>query len=113
VTGKRLRLPLLLPLLLPSLLAQAAGPPEAERAKFGHGLLDRLANTPLPFTSPDSAIGIDVQPKLADFVDRRYVRLPIELTYGFTRDFEGSVGIVPYFENPLDSDPRSSDGYLT
>lgn len=114
-TMLRRRLPLLLLSLVPIFAsrAQSPDPEDPESRKFGHGFLDRIANTPLPFTSPDSAIEIDIQPKLGDFIDHPYVRLPVEATYGFTEDLEGSVGLIPYFENPFDSEPVSSDGYVT
>lgn len=91
----------------------AEEPPIPEREKFGYDFASRLADTPLPFTNDDSALSVDLQPKLEDFLNEPYVRLPIEITYSSTAKREINLGFIPYFENPFSGDPESSDGYLT
>ncbi|MBD5781703.1 hypothetical protein IEN85_19540 [Pelagicoccus sp. NFK12] len=84
-----------------------------EEKKFGHSFVDSISRAPLPFTGQDSDFSIDIKPKLGDVVHERYIRLPMELEYSFTNKREGKIGLTPYFSNPFDSDPVSSDGYLT
>ncbi|MDQ8201553.1 hypothetical protein [Pelagicoccus sp. SDUM812003] len=84
-----------------------------EEKKIGYRFLDTVSKAPLPFTGKDSDFSIDINPKLGDVAHERYIRLPVELEYSFTNKREGKIGIIPYFSNPLDDDPVSSDGYLT
>lgn len=84
-----------------------------DEKKIGYGFIDTISKAPLPFTGRDSDFSIDIKPKLGDIVHERYIRLPMELEYSFTNKREGKIGIIPYFANPFDSDPLSSNGYLT
>ncbi|WP_309023292.1 hypothetical protein [Pelagicoccus sp. SDUM812002] len=84
-----------------------------EEKKIGYQFVDSISKTPLPFTGKDSDFSIDINPKLGDIIHESYIRLPMELEYGFTDKREGMIGIIPYFLNPFDSEPVSSDGYLT
>lgn len=84
-----------------------------EEKKIGSGFIDTISKAPLPFTGRDSDFSIDIKPKLGDIAHERYIRLPMQLEYSFTNKREGKIGIIPYFSNPFDSAPQSSDGYLT
>lgn len=105
--------PILSLLLLTAGQAQTEEQTDPESGKFGHSFLNKLADTPLPFTGDDSDLSIDIRPKLGDIIHEPYIRLPIELTYSFTNKREGSFGIIPFFKNPMDSEPLSSNGYVT
>lgn len=82
------------------------------KGKLGSDFLDMMANAPLPFTGEDSELSIDIRPKFGDMIHEPYIRLPIELNYGFTRKREGHIGFIPFFNNPFDSEPESSLGYF-
>ncbi|MCH6258144.1 transporter [Puniceicoccaceae bacterium K14] len=74
---------------------------------------DNLFATELPFIGPNTVWEFDISPKFGDVIDDPYIRLPLEATYGFSETLEASLGYTPYLENPFDSDPVHSDGYLS
>ena len=84
---------------------------EAER-ESKRRFYDALFDSELPFTNPDSSWELQIKPKLGDVDDEPFIRLPMELRYGFTEQREGLIGYTPYLSNPFQSDAVSSWGYL-
>ncbi|MBC2606134.1 hypothetical protein [Pelagicoccus albus] len=96
-----------------ALLCSASSLRAGENSPFGTDFIQTFSGTELPFTQNNSELNIEIRPKIGDLLDEPFIRLPIELEYGFTPKLEGSIGVIPFLENPFHGDRASSDGYFT
>jgi len=81
----------------------AASPPATatDRVRERVLRLTEFFDTMLPGTLEEHNMTLHFTPKFSDFRDRPFIRYPLELRYGATRNLEISGGITPFGPNPI------------
>jgi len=75
------------------------------------GMRDRLLrisdlfDTSLPGTVGRRNVALYFMPRMADFRDREYIRLPFDARYGVGDQWEVTGGIAPFIPNPFNAGP--------
>jgi hypothetical protein len=94
-------------LLLVAVLAAAAAraaepaPSPAQRVREQVLRMTEFFDTMLPGVLQENNVTLHFTPKFSDLRDNEYVRYPLELRYGATKNWELSGGFTPYTPNPF------------
>ena len=93
-------------LVCPVLLALFALPSAAERPRNGSTVDDQDAiairgifDFQLPKIIRPESLRFTLNPQFGDFVHKDYVRIRTGMRYAFSKHFEASAEVVPYFDN--------------
>jgi hypothetical protein len=90
-------------LALTSIAFAAEQPTAADRMRERVLRMTEFFDTELPGVLEEHNMTLHVRPKFSDIRDFEYMRLPIELRYGLTDQWELQGGIVPFIPNPFNS----------
>jgi hypothetical protein len=92
-------------------LALSGLPGVAAAADSPGGVRDRLLritdlfDTSLPGTVGRRNVALYFMPRMADFRDREYIRLPFDARYGVGEEWELTGGVAPFIPNPFQAGP--------
>ncbi|MEO6245903.1 MAG: hypothetical protein ABIQ12_10775 [Opitutaceae bacterium] len=83
----------------PAAAVETLSPSEQVRERILR--MTEFFDTMLPGVLGRNNITVHVQPKFSDLRDSEFIRVPFELRYGLTDEWELTGGLVPFVPNPL------------